>query len=234
MRAWQKLPIYRDSVPKYVVNGAVALYFAVIGVLLVMYPSYYMGVFWTLFGSICIFSFYYGSRAITSRTRFYSPKRFEKYIMRLALTIRMLTVIVLYGMFYQMTGGFFDFEASDVLWYDEVAVGIADRFYNGEWNIWQNFQMETGGKTGIDDSGYPVYLGVVYIFTGKSKLIARLIQCVWSAYICLFVYRIAQRHFEEPTARLAAIFCLFMPNMVIYQILHRRHRCSPLQVWNQA
>jgi hypothetical protein len=132
----------------------------------------------------------------------------------------MVVTVLSYVFFYMMTDDFFDFEPADVVWYDEVAVGVADRVYAGELNIWKNFQLETGRLVGLDDSGYPIYLSVVYIFVYKNKLLARLIQCVWSAYICLFVYRIGQRHFEEPTARMAAIFTLFMPNLVMYCGLH--------------
>lgn len=220
MRQWHQIRMYRDTLPQYVVSGSVALYFVVQAALLVMFRSYWMGALWVAIGGTCVVGFFYGARRLTMQTRYSHPQRFEKRLFRTALTLRMVTTVLLFGLFYWQTGDFFDFEASDVLWYDEVAVGIADRFYDGQFNIWQNFQWETGGRTDMDDVGYPLYLGFVYIFTYKTKLIARLIQCVWSAYICLFVYRVAQRHFEEPTARLAALFCLFMPSMVIYCGLH--------------
>ena len=221
MKAWIKQPIYRDNIPKYVVNGAIALYFVVVALLAVLYSSYFMGAVWLVWGALWIIVFFYGVKSLTDKSRYYSPKRFEKELFRIALVVRMITVFIVYALVYNMTdGGEFDFEPADVEWYDEVAVGISKLFWDGNWNFWQNFQIVTGGKVGLDDTGYPLYLGIVYSFTGDSKIIARLIQCIWSAYICLFVYRIAQRHFEEPTARLAAVLCIFMPNMVIYCGMH--------------
>lgn len=232
MRVWHTIRMYRDNLPQYMINGSVMLYFVVMLALLVMSPSYFMKWYWWFIGGACIAMFFYGSKRLMNNWRFLHPKRFEKRLFRTALTLRMVLTLLSYGFFYMMTGGFFDFEPADVEWYDEVAADIADRFYDGHFNIIESFNYTTGGKTGLDDAGYPVYLGVVYILVNKSKLLARLIQCVWSAYICLFVYRIGQRHFEEPTARLAAIFTLFMPNLVLYCGLHLKEVVMTfLTVW---
>ncbi len=219
-RVWHKIPIYRDNIPKYILNGAIGVYFIAVATLFVLYRSYLMSLMWVLIGGAFIMMFFYGSKQIAAKWRYLHPKRFEKKLFQTALALRLTITTLLYGFFYVMTDGFFDFEPADVEWYHEVASDIATWFYNGNWNIWQTFNIVTGGRVGLDDSGYPLYLSVVYILTNKSILLARLVQCVWSTYTCLFVYRIAQRHFEEPTARLAAIFCMFMPNMVIYCGLH--------------
>jgi len=46
------------------------------------------------------------------------------------------------------------------------------------------------------------------------------VQCFWGSFICVFIYRIGQRHFDEKTARMAAIMTMLMPNLVMYCGLH--------------
>ena len=71
---------------------------------------------------------------------------------------------------------------------------------------------------GIDDVGYPIWLGVINLLTfGESDVfIPLLVKCLMGAYCSICIYHIAKRHFGVGTARMAALFVAFNPNMIYW------------------
>ena len=51
---------------------------------------------------------------------------------------------------------------------------------------------------------------------GTHVLPPRIFKCFIDAFSCVLVYRLAKRNFGESTGRMAAIFCMLMPNMWYY------------------
>lgn len=232
-QGWGDNRIYRDGMPKYVVNGSVALYVVVMLATFMVFGRVTMLWYWWLIGFVCVAGFFYGSQHSVRRMRHFSEKKFEKKLYWTAYGVRLFVVIVSYFLFKLLTDDKLDFEPADVEWYDEMARAIADGVYDGKLNVWQNFEQAVGvGYVELADSGYPIYLGIVYTFVGKSVFLARVVQSFWSAFTCLFIYRIARRHFDETTARLAGILCAWMPGMAIYAGLHLKETVMTfLLVW---
>jgi 4-amino-4-deoxy-L-arabinose transferase-like glycosyltransferase len=85
---------------------------------------------------------------------------------------------------------------------------------------------------GSSDVGYPTYLTFIYFLTDNSILLARIIKAAIGAYMCVLVYRLATRNFDENVGRIAAIFCMLMPNLILYSGLHLKEvEMVFLSVW---
>ena len=48
----------------------------------------------------------------------------------------------------------------------------------------------------------------------------RLIKAVWGAWTCVLIYRLAVRNFGESVGRMAGIFAMLMPNLIMYCGIH--------------
>lgn len=115
-----------------------------------------------------------------------------------------------------MTGKFWEFNYGDVGFYDETARFCADMIRHGDWNFYAWIRKFAA----FSDTGYNVYLTFVYLLSNDSILFARILKAMWSTLTVYLVYRLAQRNFGESTARVAAILCMLMPNLIYYCGLH--------------
>ena len=116
-----------------------------------------------------------------------------------------------------MTGKPFEFDAADSFGYHNEALDVTDMIQNG--NL-QHYLTQMKGR--YSDMGYPLYLSWQYLITGGSIIIARLIKALLSAYTCVLIYKFAKRNFGEEVGRMSAIFCMLMPNLILYCGLHTK------------
>ncbi len=203
--------------PKYISSRAIYLYI----VLLVATPiifGYPMEWYFWLFGLVEVVGFFYFSHQLSIQWGGYSSKFFAKKLVTTALVVRIVYVLFSYLFFEIMTGTPYEFHAADVGFYHAMGKYGASLIWNGDFNLLAHF--DEAAQINISDAGYPIYLSVVYALTGDSILITRLLKAVWSAWTVLLVYKIASRNFDESTARMAAIFCLLMPNLIYYCGMH--------------
>ncbi|MFV0467969.1 MAG: hypothetical protein ACK5MK_03455 [Dysgonomonas sp.] len=110
-----------------------------------------------------------------------------------------------------MNGEPYEFGAADSHAYHSLALEGANHFRNGNFNVSQIF-----GHLQVGDTGYPTYLSFIYLLTGNSLFISRILKAVLGAWMCVLVYKVAARNFGESTARIAAVFCALMPNLIYY------------------
>jgi hypothetical protein len=68
----------------------------------------------------------------------------------------------------------------------------------------------------LSDSGYCWWLAFENLIMGTHPLPYRFVKCVIDAFSCVLIYNLAKRNFGESTGRMAAIFCMLMPNMWYY------------------
>ena len=114
-----------------------------------------------------------------------------------------------------MTGKPFDFSTADAYGYHTRAMWIKGLFEIQYFKPYFDFVHE-----GYSDAGYPTYLSLVYYVTDSSIMIARILKALYGAYMCVLIYKLATRNFGEQVGRMAAIFCMLMPNMIYYTGLH--------------
>ena len=201
--------------PKYFTNKAILLYFIALLAVTFVFFSRSMNVLWMVFGVVEVVGFFYFSNLFTRKWNKLSEKTFRKRLMYISAGIRIVWVIFSYFFYMAMTGYPFEFGAADAQGYHETAIWISDSFKSGNFQPYFNLVNQ-----GFSDSGYVTYLSVVYMLTGKSILIARLLKVLWSTWTVLLVFKLASRSFGHETGRIAGILTMLMPNLILYCGLH--------------
>ena len=203
--------------PKSYTTQAISLYFGVLLFCNLLFLNHALSLIWWLFGIVEVVSFFYFSNQLTRKWARYSEKRFIKKVFQSALIIRIVWVIFSYFFYSAMTGKPFEFDSADSVNYNHSATWIASLIDTGSI---QPFLDAMKGQ--YSDMGYSTYLGLQYYVTGNSIFIARLIKALAGAYTCVLMYRLAKRTFGEDVGRMTAIFCMLMPNLILYTGIHTK------------
>lgn len=116
-----------------------------------------------------------------------------------------------------MTGMPHEFEAADALTYHNQAVGIVEKLNIGELD---SFKAMFG--SGVSDSGFPIWLSVIYFFTSNSLFAARIVNALMGTWMCVFIYKLARRNFGEGAARISAILAMLLPTFIYYSGIHNK------------
>ena len=203
--------------PKYYTDKAMYVYFALLLCVPVLF-GYPMEWYFWIFGIIEVVGFFYFAHQLPIAWQNYSPKAFVKKLFTTALTIRIVYVVFSYWFYNTMTGSLFEFGAADVMFYNQLGQYGHQCLSNGEWNLLSKF--EAYADVALSDSGYPIYLSFIYWIFDDSIFLTRILKAVWSAWTCVLIYKLASRNFWEPVGRMAAIFCMLMPNFIFYCGIH--------------
>lgn len=198
--------------PNLISRKAIAFYFITLAIVSVVFMDHIMPMVWMLFGTAEVFSFFFFSNYLTKQWRNISPKVFAKKLFWTSLVIRLVYTVFVYFFYDYMTGQPFMFYSADEQFYWEVS------------KIWreQGIDVFRGEMRwiGFSDSGEIYFTAFLCLLFGPFILTARVAHCLVSALTCVMIYRIARRHFTESTARMAAIFCMLMPNLIYYCGIH--------------
>jgi len=198
--------------PKYFANRAISAYFiGLVGCFLAFF-QYSMWWFFYLTGIIAVVGFFYFSNFLTKKWRNILEKQFIRNVFVTALLLRLGWVVFSYFFWISQTGTPFDWGAADAVGYNQCGIEIAEFLHNRDWTCFKLY----ADIMGISDAGYISYLGVLYWITGNSVFIARCLKALYGALTCILIYRLAKRNFGDSTARMAAIFCMLMPNFIVY------------------
>lgn len=201
------------TVPKKVVDNAIITYILALTVCNVLFSQYVLPVFLLVMGTIEVISFFYFSYYISRQWVHFSKSVFTKRLIVSAVMIRLIYVLVAYIYDWETTGTAFNASAGDALWYDEMGRRGAQFIRDGKFVLQEYGRWS---KSGISDIGYPIYMSIVYLISGDSIFVARLLKVLWSAWTVLLIYRLASRNFGEKVGRIAAILCMLMPNLIYY------------------
>ena len=209
-----------QSILKYISSKSIRLYFIALVVVSVIYMSYMLKWYWMILGIVAVCGFFYYFPRYFRKWSRYSPKLFEENLFKTSLVIRIVYVIFSYLFYLFMTGKSFEFEAADSWIYHLCGEGLANGLLNGDFNILERINRVMGKEVELSDSGYITYLGFIYALSWKSILLVRLLKSLMSAWMCVLIYRLATRNFGDNVGRLAAVFCMLMPNLIYYCGLH--------------
>lgn len=202
--------------PRYISDKAMMIYAALLLIIPVIF-GHPMTWYWWVFGIVEVAGFFYLGNRLTNEWQRDSSKRFIGSVFWVGLLLRIAYVVFSNYFYMNQNHSFFEFGAADSYAYHMLAERGADMISRGEFNFLKQFQ-ETGLIKRLDqtDIGYPVYLSFIYFLTSKSYVAARLVKALLSSLSIILAYRIAKRNFGETTARLTAIFCMLMPNLIYY------------------
>lgn len=205
-------------IPKTISRSAIATYILALLTCSLLFSKYSLTWYWMVFGLVEVIGFFYFIRKLLFEWQWLSPKTFEKKLFSTSLAIRLLYVFFSYWFYYEMTGTEFEIGAADVFFYHDSGKIMSEHLRHGEWNLMQ-YMLADGGVS-FSDTGYIIYLSFIYFFSDDSIIVVRLLKAVWSAWTVLLTYKLAVRYFGESTARIAALLCMLMPNLIYYCGLH--------------
>lgn len=202
-------------VPQSITNTAIMTYFAAIFACTLLYSSHILNWKWWIFGVVEVVGFFYYANIQSKLWIKMRPISFAKKLFWCAFIIRAIWVFISYILYNNWTGTPFSIGAADEIFYSNLAQYVAHRMRMGVWNVYTLVQ-EASSDTLFSDTGYPMYLSIIYWMFGDSILVARIIKALLSAWTAVLVYKLASRNFGEQTGRIAGVFCMLMPNLIYY------------------
>lgn len=204
-----------NYLPQFFTRKAIILYLISIVVVSIVFNDHILDWYWFAFGLVEVVGFFYFSNLFTRKWSNFSVGHFEKKLFNTALMLRIAWVVFSYFFYISMTGQPFEFQTADAYNYHTRAIWIKGLFESSYLPPYYDFFNE-----GPSDSGYPTYLSLIYLITGNSIFIARLLKALIGAYTAVLIYKLATRNFGEEVGRMAGIFTMLMPNLILYTGLH--------------
>ncbi|MBO7465031.1 MAG: glycosyltransferase family 39 protein [Bacteroidales bacterium] len=200
--------------PKSISNRGVLLYAASLAAVSIAFMNYAMDFVWIVLGITEILLFFLLSSRLSVQWQRLSTRDFTKDIFVAGLLLRIVWVLFSYFFFQSKTGIPFEFGAADALSYHGEAEWLAGEPWSYLWHYL------FASRSGVSDSGYSLYLTTIYKLFGPNIIVARLLKALYSAFTCVLLYRLAARSMGEQVGRMAGIFAMLMPNLIIYCGMH--------------
>lgn len=200
--------------PKKFADKALITYILSLALISIVYSGFAMSFKFIAIGLLSVTMFFYLSNSLSKNWLRISDKAFARKLFWTALVLRVAWVVFSYFFYTAQTGQPFEWDAADALAYHEDAVWLSEN----SWSVMVNYLFSS--KAGYSDSGYPFYLYCLYSIIGPDIFLTRLVKALLSAFTCVLLFRLASRTFGSSAGRLAAVFCMLMPNMIYYCGLH--------------
>lgn len=215
-------------IPASITNSAIITYLAALVACNLLFISHPLYAVWWVFGIVEVLIFFYVANYTSKAWSFakhYNTKWFEHRLIYTAFFIRFIFVCITYLFYKQQCGDAFGYDDADAPFYNQLAHDLATWYHEETLNPFDCLRAQYGFGSGEryavawSDSGYGIYLSVIYFLTGNgdaSLFIERVMKCIWGAWTVLLIYRIGKRNFGEETGRMAAILCMLMPTLWYY------------------
>lgn len=200
--------------PKKLSTTAIYLYLGSLAAVSLLFIRHAMSLEFILMGIMWVVGFFLLSSYCGRKWKDIPQKVLMRNLFLTALGLRWAWAIFAYIYYTQKTGMPFEFSAGDSVWYYEESMG----YHPAPISIMWHYLFTVSDS--ISDSGYVFFLAVLSKITGYSILLPRLVNSIFSAATVLLIYLLTKRSINEETARMAAIFCCFMPNLIFYCGLH--------------
>lgn len=203
--------------PQYFAKRAIAVYMALLILIPVLF-GYPMKWYWWIFGIVEVVCFFMLSSELSKSWSSAKEHAFLTNVFWLAFILRVSYVIFSYFFYISYNNSYFEFGAADSYTYHLFALHGAEMIKNGEFNFKHQFDAMGFFSRGVDlsDMGYPIGLSFLYLLTNNSIIVARLVKCLLSSFTVWMMFKIAKRNFGDSVAKITAIFCALMPNLIYY------------------
>lgn len=199
--------------PQKISSKALSAYLvALIGVSVVFY-RYAMSFEYMFMGLAFVTVFFLLSSNFSCRWMNFTHKKFVKNIFWWAIAVRVVWVVFSYFFYMAKTGQPFEFGAADSMGYHAEADWLRGEAWSKVWDYYFN-------RGYVSDSGYGLYLTTLYKVVGSNIVVARLLKALYSSITCVILYKLSSRIMGERVGRMAGVFAVFMPNLIIYCGLH--------------
>lgn len=200
--------------PKLIANKGLTLYAVSLLIVSVAFMSHAISFTWMLMGLAEVALFFLLSNKLTKEWQRISVNHFVKNLFWTAIVLRVAWVIFSYFFYTKQTGQPFEFGAADSISYHETAEWLSDC----DWKFIMNYCL--WNRNGVSDSGYDLYLTTFYKIFGVNIIGVRIVKAFYSSLTCVLLYKLAARVIGEQPGRMAGVFAMLMPNLIIYCGLH--------------
>lgn len=200
--------------PKVFSRKAIVIFVVAMTLVSVLFSRYAIGFQWMVLAAVEVVGFFAMTNQMSLRWNKVTAKKFVKRLFWLALSLRLVWVVFSYYFYIQQTGRPFEFDAADAIGYH----GEAEWLAGTGWPHVMEYLFYS--RNGYSDSGYPLYLTAIYKTFGPNVIFPRILKAFYSAFTCVLIYKLTSRITNENTGRLAGIFAMLMPNLIVYCGLH--------------
>lgn len=198
-------------IPKQIGFRAIIVYLIALASISLYFYDYSMKIGYMVLGITCVSGFFLLSYNCSFGWRKLIGRRYIGQLFLVAVSLRLVWVIGSYFYYINATGIPFEFEAADSLTYHEAAEWISSYRWS---DVFRHHFIDR--QIEISDTGYYLYLTVLYKLFGSHVIICRIIKALLGSYTCVLIYRLSSRTFGEEVGRMAGIMCALMPNLIIY------------------
>lgn len=200
--------------PKQISSKGFYLYLGSLAVVSLVFFRYAMGMEYIVMGICWTALFFLGAPAFSKKWAKIDEKKFLQNVFWTAFGLRVVWVIFSYFFYIAKTGVPFEFAAADSLAYYEDGAWLATE----RWTVIRDYLF--GKDAVISDSGYAFYLALLYKIIGPNIFLTRIIKAIISSFTCVILYKVANRSLGNSVGRMAAVFAMLFPNLIIYCGLH--------------
>ena len=197
--------------PKQISERAIITYFVALIIVSIVFINYAMLFEYIVFGIICVPGFFVMTHRWSIEWEDISEKNYVTRLFGIAVTLRLIWVVLSYFHYIEITGQPFEVGAADAMGYH----GESEWISTMSWPMVLDYFLSNGSR-GISDVGYLLYLTTLYKIVGPIIIIPRIIKALLSAWMSILIYRLGSRMFGEKVGRMAGIMCALMPNFIIY------------------
>ena len=203
-----------DKLQRHFNTIGIGLYALALIIVSIAFHDYALRVHWILWGVATVLWFFLMTYLGYKKSKHDPSKTFIRKVFWTALAIRVVYVLGIIFYYSMQTGIPMEYRAADSLNYHETATYLSQLAREGYFNaIFQQLEART---MGFSDQGYSLYLTILYSIFGNNTILPRLLKALMSAYMCVAIYKLSARNLDERTAKLAAIFAVFLPQFIHY------------------
>ncbi len=200
--------------PKQFAHKTLGIYMLALTLVSVAFMDYAMKGMFMVAGFVLVGVFFYGSHAFTVSWNSISEKHFVKNLFWTALALRVAWVVFSYYFYIGQTGQPFEWDTADAKAYHDEASWLSGLSW------FRVFDYLFYSRSGYSDSGYSLYLTVLYKIFGSSIMVARLFKALYGSILCVLIYKLASRSINRQAGKMAGVFAMLMPNLIYYCGLH--------------
>lgn len=200
--------------PKSISDKGIVIYVLCLILVSVAFFSHAMPFMWMVLGIVEVSMFFGLSSKFTKEWQHRPQKDFANSLFWTAVLIRIVWVVFSYFFYQIKTGQPFEYGSADAIGYHEEASWLSTESWEYVWDY-----LFTS-RSGYSDSGYALYLTTLYKCIGPNVMVTRLLKTFYSAFTCVLLYKLSSRAINEQVGRMAGIFAVLMPNLIIYCGLH--------------
>lgn len=197
--------------PRQIAFRAIFVYLIALLFVSLYYFNYAMGTGFLVLGIAWVTGYFLFFSSFSKNWKNIKVKTYIEYLFLTGISLRIIWVVASYYYYQSITGIPFEYSAADSIGYHREA-----EWLSGEsWHFIIDYYFG-GGPVGISDSGYPLYLTLLYKLFGSSIILPRVIKALLDTFSCILIYKISSRTFGDQTGRMAGLMAALMPNLIIY------------------